>query len=123
MAACWRAALPLGHATTFAATRWRRAHRGPRRGTSSCRYRCRSRRSRYWVSETWRAPCLGAPGQLRWLAGQEHGRTIPLADMGLARRLTGVPSGELSFWLWSHFLTGGRVNERLTAVKAAGVAG
>src|SRR5437899_6441603 len=40
----WRAALPLGHATTFAAARWRRAHRGPRRGTSSCRYRCRSRR-------------------------------------------------------------------------------
>jgi len=33
----WRAALPLGHATTFAATRWRRAHRGLRRGTSSCR--------------------------------------------------------------------------------------
>jgi DNA repair protein RadD len=57
----WRAALPLGHATTFAAARWRRAHRGPRRGTSSCRYRCRSRRSRYWVSETWRAPCLWRP--------------------------------------------------------------
>ncbi len=47
--------------TTFAAARWRRAHRGPRRGTSSCRYRCRSRRSRYWVSETWRAPCLWCP--------------------------------------------------------------
>jgi hypothetical protein len=41
----------------------------------------RSRRSRYWVSETWRAPCLGAPGQLS-LAGQEHGRTIPLPDVG-----------------------------------------
>src|ERR1700692_620826 len=52
---------PLGHATTFAAARWRPAHRGPRRGTSSCRYRCRSRRSRYWVSETWRAPCLWRP--------------------------------------------------------------
>src|SRR3981189_3070201 len=38
-----------------------RAHRGPRRGMSSCRYRCRSRRSRYWVSETWRAPCLWRP--------------------------------------------------------------
>ena len=25
---------------------------------------------------------FGAPCQLRWLAGQEHGRTIPLADMG-----------------------------------------
>src|SRR6266403_1248862 len=57
----WRAAPPLGHATTFAAARWRRAHRGPRRGTSSCRYRCRSRRSRYWLSETWRAPCLWRP--------------------------------------------------------------
>src|SRR6266478_43406 len=60
-AAYWQAAPPLGHATTFAAARWRRAHRGPRRGTSSCRYRCRSRRSRYWVSETWRAPCLWRP--------------------------------------------------------------
>src|SRR3984893_9784999 len=57
----WRNALRLGHATTFAAARWRRAHCGPRRGTSSCRYRCRSRRSRYWVSETWRAPCLWCP--------------------------------------------------------------
>src|SRR6267142_2460234 len=57
----WQAAPPLGHATTFAAARWRRAHRGPRRGTSSCRYRCRSRRSRYWLSETWRAPCLWRP--------------------------------------------------------------
>jgi hypothetical protein len=57
----WRAALPLGHATTFAAAQWRRAHLGPRRGTSSCRYRCRSRPSRYWVSETWRAPCLWRP--------------------------------------------------------------
>src|SRR5882762_8109226 len=57
----WQAAPPLGHATTFAAARWRHAHRGPRRGTSSCRYRCRSRRSRYWLSETWRAPCLWRP--------------------------------------------------------------
>src|SRR5450631_1865194 len=57
----WRAALPLGHATTFAAARWRRAHRGPRRGTSSCRYQCRSRRLRYRVSETSRAPCLWRP--------------------------------------------------------------
>ena len=57
----WRAALPLVHATIFAAARWRRAHRGPRRGTCSCRYRCRSRQSRYWVSETWRAPCLWRP--------------------------------------------------------------
>src|SRR5450755_1884418 len=57
----WRATLPLGHATTFAAARWRRAHRGPRRGTSSCRYQCRSRRLRYRVSETSRAPCLWRP--------------------------------------------------------------
>src|SRR5215468_2119364 len=25
---------------------------------------------------------LAPPGQLRWLAGLEHGRTIPLADIG-----------------------------------------
>src|ERR1700730_11403856 len=86
------AALPLGHATTFAAARWRRAHRGPRRGTSSCRYRCRSRPSRYWVSETWRAPCLWRPSwQIRLLAGQEHGRTIPLTEMW-AERTDGHPS-------------------------------
>src|SRR6266481_2140044 len=60
-AAYWQAAPPLGHATTFAAARWRRAHRGPRRGTSSCRYQCRSRRLRYWLSETWRAPRLWRP--------------------------------------------------------------
>src|SRR5882757_4107662 len=57
----WRAALPLGHATTFAAARWRRAHRGPRRGASSCRDRCRLRRSRYWEPETSRAPGLWRP--------------------------------------------------------------
>ena len=28
----------------------------PTSGMSSCRYRCRSRRSQYWASETWRAP-------------------------------------------------------------------
>jgi hypothetical protein len=26
---------------------------------------------------------FGAPCQLRWLAGQEHGRTIPLGDIDL----------------------------------------
>ena len=32
---------------------------------------------------------LGAPGQLRSLAGQEHGRTIPLADMLAGLRHSG----------------------------------
>ena len=31
---------------------------------------------------TLRAPCLGAPGQLI-AGGQEHGRTIPLAEVAL----------------------------------------
>jgi hypothetical protein len=44
--------VPLGHATTFAAARWRRE-----------------------------LLVFGAPCQLRWLAGQEHGRTIPLTDI------------------------------------------
>src|SRR5436305_1964557 len=57
----WRAAFPPGRVTTSAAARWHRAHRGPRRGTNSCRYRCRSRRSLRGVSETWRAPCLERP--------------------------------------------------------------
>jgi hypothetical protein len=29
---------------------------------------------------------FGAPGQLKTLAGQEHGRTIPLADIGRSER-------------------------------------
>jgi hypothetical protein len=32
------------------------------------------------LSLAWCAPCLGAPCQLRLLAGQEHGQTIPLGD-------------------------------------------
>src|ERR1019366_6174385 len=47
-----------GHATTSDAARSRRADRGPRRGTSSYRYRCRLRRLWYCASQTWRAPCL-----------------------------------------------------------------
>src|SRR5882672_11440033 len=31
---------------------------------------------------------FGAPCQLRWLAGQEHGRTIPLTDTGADRSQT-----------------------------------
>jgi hypothetical protein len=46
-----------------------RLREGVQHGMSSCRYRCRSRRSRYWLSETWRAPCLGASCQLRLRAG------------------------------------------------------
>jgi hypothetical protein len=29
---------------------------------------------------------FGAPGQLKTLAGQEHGRTIPLADISLRQQ-------------------------------------
>jgi len=32
---------------------------------------------------------FGAPSQLRSLAGLEHGRTIPLADIGQLNDLTG----------------------------------
>ena len=35
---------------------------------------------------------LGAPCQLRLLAGQEHGRTIPLADLGDLQHLVRDPS-------------------------------
>jgi hypothetical protein len=37
------------------------------------------------VSGTWRAPCFDAPSQLLLLAGREHGRTIPLAEMSRER--------------------------------------
>src|SRR5262245_49433816 len=43
---------------------------------------CRSRQSRSWTSEvSYVLLGSGAPCQLPALAGQEHGRTIPLADM------------------------------------------
>jgi hypothetical protein len=60
----WRAALPLRHATTFAVARWRCAHPGPRRGTSSCRYRCRSRRWQFWVGARSRKCFLTTQGKL-----------------------------------------------------------
>ena len=40
-----------------------------------------------------------------------------------ARRLPGVPSGEVNFRLWSHFGPAERVNKPLTAVPAADAAG
>jgi len=43
-AACWQSVLQPGHATTSDAAQSRRAQIGLRHGTSSCRYRCRSRR-------------------------------------------------------------------------------
>jgi hypothetical protein len=33
---------------------------------------------------------FGAPGQLKTLAGQEHGRTIPLTDIQFASRQTAI---------------------------------
>jgi len=35
---------------------------------------------------------FGAPGQLKTLAGQEHGRTIPLADIGISLRPGTAPA-------------------------------
>jgi hypothetical protein len=35
---------------------------------------------------------FGAPGQLKTLAGLEHGRTIPLADYGKPYLLVKLPS-------------------------------
>ena len=46
------------------AARLRHDHRAQRRGTSSYRYQCRLRQSHSVLSQPWRAPCLGAPGQL-----------------------------------------------------------
>src|SRR6266702_5564720 len=114
-AAGWPAALPLGHATTFAAARWRRAHRGPRRGTRSCRYRCRSRRSQYWVSETWRAPCLWRPlpASVAGGAGARPDHPITGPYMRLKQepaRMRGRASDPLDRWPRSSspFSTGGR---------------
>src|SRR5512132_2993135 len=80
MAAYWLSGPRPGHATISDATQWHHAHRGPRCGKSSCRYRYQPRQMQRSVSGTWRAPCLDAPSQLLLLAGREHGRTIPLAD-------------------------------------------
>jgi hypothetical protein len=32
---------------------------------------------------------FGAPCQLRWLAGQEHGRTIPLTEVAVSQMRIG----------------------------------
>src|ERR1700690_764827 len=90
----WRAALPLGHATIFAAAQWRRAHRGARGGTSSCRYRCRSRRLRYWVSETWRAPCLWRPLPASLAGGAGARPDHPINGNGLRRTF----ANNLALW-------------------------
>src|SRR5713101_1384640 len=82
LAEYFRAVLPPGHVSTSGAARLRPADRDPRRGTSSCRYRCQSRQSQCCVSETWRAPCAGRPHAsiTRWrgrsTAGPFHYRTL-----------------------------------------------
>src|SRR5215475_436838 len=81
MAAYWQAVLPLARATTSVAAQSHPFDRGRRHGTSSFQYLCRSRQSRSWSSEASKcSSILTPPGQLQSLAGQEHGRTIPLAD-------------------------------------------
>jgi len=52
------------------------------RGTSSCRYRCRSRRSPYWVSETWRAPCLWRPLPASLAGGAGARPDHPISRLG-----------------------------------------
>src|SRR5262245_63121531 len=82
MAAYWQIALPLARVTTSDAAQSHPFYRGRRHGTSSYQYRCRSRQSRSWTSEASKcSSILTPPGQLQSLAGQEHGRTIPLAEM------------------------------------------
>ena len=53
-----------GCATTSGAAQRRRDHQDRRCGTSSYQYQCRLRQSQSVLSQAWRAPCLGAPGQL-----------------------------------------------------------
>src|SRR4029077_1110904 len=75
------------HATTSAEARLRHDHRAQRRGISSYRYQCRLRQSDSVLSQPWRAPCLGGPGQL--IAGGAGARPdhpiTGLAAAGLRR--------------------------------------
>src|SRR6476660_6883806 len=65
--------------------RLRHDHRAQRRGTSSYRYQCRLRQSHSVLSQPWRAPCLGAPGQL--IAGGAGARPDhPISGRRLASR-------------------------------------
>ena len=47
-------------------------------------------------------PCLDAPSQLLLLARREHGRTIPLVEMGHAVRIIGPVHQELPLPLGLH---------------------
>jgi hypothetical protein len=61
------AVLPLGHDTTSGATRSHHIDPDPRRGTSSCQYRCRSRQPQRRASETacWRGRSMAGPSHYR----------------------------------------------------------
>ena len=87
--ACWQSAFRSGRVTTSAAARSRRADRARRRGTNSCRYRCPSwQRSQLILLDMAVLRLTLAPSQHHSPVGQEHGRTIPLAEA--------VPSAELN---------------------------
>jgi hypothetical protein len=77
----WPAAPPNGHATTFAAARWRRAYRGLGRGTSSCRFDADNGDRGVGYLGHGVLLVFGAPSQHSMPVGQEHGRTIPLPDI------------------------------------------
>src|SRR5215475_11859035 len=82
MAAGWQVAPLPGHATISAGARSHHADRALRRGTSSCRYRCRSpAMARIGLLRHGVLFVFAAPGQILLLAGLEHGRTIPLRDV------------------------------------------
>src|SRR3954468_14249578 len=53
----------------------------------------RSRRWWWGLLGTWRAPNVAAPYQRATLTGQEHGRTIPLAELARHNWLTRPSSG------------------------------
>jgi hypothetical protein len=57
--------------------------------------------------QTWRAPCLGTPGQLPPPEGQEHGRTIPLADIVRGLRTGGMSPIRAAFQSIGHLSSRG----------------
>src|ERR1700682_2577831 len=80
-------------------------------GTSSCRYRCRLRRAKCRVSVTWRALCLRC-SLPAFVAGREHGRTIPLADFRESRPVVPAWNPVCCTWVTDFFVKFCMLKER-----------
>src|SRR5262245_31928744 len=60
---------------------------------------CCSRHTTPWIALAWHPPCLVVPGRLT-LMGQEHGRTIQLAEVALETEVDILHNKQLNQFLY-----------------------